>query len=189
MEKNQEYYNAFEKSLEQELLKVCTSLGVLEGTLLASDDIDAKWKEMAPEYMVDAVREIMSYPEVAVSWASYMGCAVAQWWDSDWGRNHNKTYRDLYGDRGFDNMDDHIVRDILGYELSSNDAKMLVDIFRACAHTTLTKIRREQIEWQTTESYMVLAMAAKTMFRIGAAIHLHKLGYKFQKVQFDRHMN
>ena len=32
MEKNQEYYNAFEKSLEQELLKVCTSLGVLEGT-------------------------------------------------------------------------------------------------------------------------------------------------------------
>ena len=69
MEKNQEYYNAFEKSLEQELLKVCTSLGVLEGTLLASDDIDAKWKEMAPEYMVDAVREIMSYPEVAVSWA------------------------------------------------------------------------------------------------------------------------
>lgn len=189
MERNQEYYDAFEKSLEQELLKVCTSLGMLDGTLLASDDIDAKWKEMAPEYMVDAAREIMSYPEVAVSWAAYMGCAVAQWWDSDWGRNHNRTYQDLYGDRGFDNMDDHIVKDILGYDLSSAEAKMLVNIFQACARTALTKIRREQIEWQTSEAYRVLAIAAKTMFRIGAAIQLHKLGYKFQKVQINQRLS
>ena len=42
---------------------------------------------------------------------------------------------------------------------------------------------------EKNQEYMVLAMAAKTMFRIGAAIHLHKLGYKFQKVQFNRRMN
>ena len=44
-----EYFDTFENNLLQELMKLCTSHKMLEGTLLASDDIDERWKEYAPE--------------------------------------------------------------------------------------------------------------------------------------------
>ena len=46
---DQLYYTMFQERLERELLKICTDAGMLEGILLRSDDIDLKWKELAPE--------------------------------------------------------------------------------------------------------------------------------------------
>ena len=48
MEENIQYYDAYEANLLNELLKMCTSLGMLDGELLNSEDIDQKWKEWAP---------------------------------------------------------------------------------------------------------------------------------------------
>ena len=68
-----EYLNYFEEKLQQELLRLCTNYGVLGGTLLATDDIDARWNDLAPEYMADAVQQIRDYPIVSVAWAAYLG--------------------------------------------------------------------------------------------------------------------
>ena len=65
-----EYFDTFENNLLTELLKRCTSQGLLEGTLLASEDIDERWKVYAPEYMADAVPQIADYPTVSVAWAA-----------------------------------------------------------------------------------------------------------------------
>ena len=54
MEENTKYYEVYEENLQREILKMCTSLGMLDGTLLASEDIDQKWKEWAPEYIAGA---------------------------------------------------------------------------------------------------------------------------------------
>lgn len=82
-DKDLRYLDSFEASLLEEMLRFCTSLGMLDGELLESEDIDAKWKEFAPEYMADAVPNINDFPEAAIGWAGYVGLAVAKWWDGD----------------------------------------------------------------------------------------------------------
>ncbi len=182
MEKEQiEYFDTFEQNLQIELLKLCTSHKMLDGTLLASEDIDARWKEYAPSYMADSVSQINTFPAAAIAWAGYIGMAVAQWWDLDWERYSSVPYESLHGKRGFDDMDEHIVRDILGITLDSPEAESIENIMRSCAHTAMNIIRREDTEAQTTKAFYIFARTTRVMFRIGAALRLKQLGYKFEK--------
>ena len=45
MEENIKYYDAYEENLLKELIRTCASLGMMDNDLLASEDIDQKWKE------------------------------------------------------------------------------------------------------------------------------------------------
>ena len=180
------YFDSYEDNLQQEMLRVCTSLGMLDGELLSSEDIDNKWKEWAPEYIAEALPEVNSYPEFAIACAGYAGMAVAQWWDSDWGRYHSKGYETLHGPRGFDDMDEHIVMNILGHKLDSTEAEQIVNILLCCAQKAVDFIRHEQIEHQTVKAFHIFARTAKVLYRTGAAIQLRRLGYKFHKVDMTR---
>ena len=86
---NTEYLNNFEEKLQQELLHLCTNYGMLDSTLLAADDIDNRWHDLAPEYVADAVGQIRDYPVVSVAWAAYLG------WESllDGMKTGNITHR------------------------------------------------------------------------------------------------
>ena len=182
MEKEQiEYFDNFEQNLQVEILKLCTSHGMLDGTLLASEDIDERWKEYASYYMADSVSQINTFPAAAIAWAGYIGMAVAQWWDRDWERFAAEPYESLHGERGFDDMDEHILRDILGVALESPEAEKIEDMMRSCAHTAMTFIRREDTEAQSTKAFYIFARTTRVMFRIGAALELKRLGYKFEK--------
>ena len=182
MEKDQiEYFDTFEQNLQIELLKLCTSHKMLDGTLLASEDIEERWKEYAPSYMADSVSQINTFPAAAIAWAGYVGMAVAQWWDSNWERYAAEPYETLHGERGFDDMDEHIVRDILGLPLESPEAEKIEEMMRSCAHTAMTFIRREDTEAQTTKAFYLFARTTRVLFRIGAALELKRLGYKFEK--------
>lgn len=180
------YYETYENNLMQELLRVCTSLGMLDGELLNSEDIDQKWKEWAPEYIAEALPEVNSYPEFAIACAGYAGMATAQWWDQDWGRHHSAEYSSLHGARGFDDMDEYIVQNILGLALDSVEAKQIVNILLCCSQKAVDFIRHEQIEAQTVKAFHIFARTVKVMFRIGAALQLKRLGYKFHKVDLNK---
>ena len=98
-----EYFDTFENNLLQELMKLCTSHKMLEGTLLASEDIDERWKEYAPEYMADAVPQVNAFPAAAIAWAGYVGMAVAHRWDENWEQYATEPYTSLLAeDRGYD---------------------------------------------------------------------------------------
>lgn len=185
MEENTQYFDSYEENLQREVLRMCTSLGMLEGELLASEDIDQKWKEWAPEYIADALPEVNSYPEFAIACAGYAGMAAAQWWDEDWGRNHGKEYKSLHGPRGFDDMDEYIVQNILGLTLDSVDAQQIMNILLCCAQKAVTFIRHEHIEHQTVKAFHIFARTVRVMYKTGAALQLKRLGYKFHKVEFD----
>ena len=182
MEENIKYYDAYEENLLKELIRTCASLGMMDRDLLASEDIDQKWKEWAADYIAEALPEVNSYPEFAIACAGYAGMAVAKWWDEDWGRHHGEKYEKLHGSRGFDDMDEHIVRDIIGFHLQSREAKAIEDMMRRLGETAVTLIRRERIEPQSPMAFHVYARVVKVMFRIGAAIELKRLGYKFEQV-------
>ena len=177
-----EYFDTFENNLLQELMKLSTSHKMLEGTLLASDDIDERWKEYAPEYMADAVPQVNAFPAAAIAWAGYVGMAVAHRWDEDWATYATEPYEKLHGEQGFDDMDEHIMQNILGLSLESEEAQKIENMMRRCANTAITYIRREDTEAQSTKAFYIFARTTRVMFRIGAAMELHRLGYKFEKV-------
>lgn len=175
-------YDAFERKLRLELIRLCTQFGMMGGQLLRSDDIDAKWDEFGRDCMIDAVHNFNEYPEVALAWSAYLGMGVARHWDEDWRRHRANTYQSYYGPRGYDDMDEHIVRDILGHALDSEKAESLSDILAKCAALTLTLIRHEGFESQSIEAYYILIRCVKVMFQIGESIELHLLGYKFTQI-------
>lgn len=179
---DKEYLDNFERRVLDELLRLCTSYHRLDGTLLASDDIDEKWREMAPEYMADAVEQIRDYPTVSVAWAAYLGMAVAYGWDVDWATIQKADYQSFYGEQGFDDMDEHIVRDILCLPLDSEEAADIERTVRRCAQTVIDSIRREQIEPQSELAFHVFARGVRAAYRIGAALELKRLGYKFERL-------
>ena len=178
-----EYLDRFERKLEEDLLRLCTSYKMLDGVLLESDDINEHWNKLAPEYVADAVGEIANYPVVSVSWAAYLGMAVACAWDTDWVTYVKAPYQAYYGEQGFDDMDEHIVCDLLEYPLDSQEAQDIEAMLRRCGQHAVSLIRHEGIEPQSPMAFHVFARAVKAMFRIGAALELKQLGYKFEKVQ------
>ena len=186
MEENARYYDVYEENLLREMLRMCTSLGMLDGELLSSEDIDHKWKEWAADYIAEALPEVNSYPDFAIACAGYAGMAVAQWWDQEWGRHHGAKYVSLHGSRGFDDMDEHIVQRILGLKLDSAEAKQIMNILLCCAQKASTFIQHEHIEAQTVKAFHIFARTVKVMFRIGAALQLRRLGYKFHKVDLNQ---
>lgn len=173
--------------MQSELLRLCTSRGMLNGSLLATDDVIEHWNVLAPEYVADAVGQIADYPTVSVAWAGYLGLAVAHGWDANWEVCVRTAYKQYYGAQGFDDMDEHIVQHVLGLELESNEAKELEALIRSCAQMAVTLIRREQIEPQSPMAFHVFARAIKVMYRIGAALELKRLGYKFEEMKLPPH--
>ena len=134
----------------------------------------------------EALPEVNSYPEFAIACAGYAGMAVAQWWDVDWGRHHGTPYEALHGPRGFDDMDEHIVQNILGLSLDSVEAKQIMNILLCCAQKATTFIQHEHIEHQTVKAFHIFARTVRVMYKTGAALQLKRLGYKFHKVDLTR---
>ncbi|MBQ5784572.1 MAG: hypothetical protein IIW11_06305 [Bacteroidales bacterium] len=182
MENELEYYNKFEDSLQLELLKLCNSIGMLDQTLAESDDITEKWNDYATPYMSDAIGEINDYPEVTIAWPAYMGMAVAWWWDKDWLANMDQPYTAFYGKEGYDDMDDHIMANILGYEFNGEIDKKFRSTLFSCAEKTISIIMKEDVEPGSEKAFYILARAMKVMYKIGAALQLKHMGYKYTKM-------
>lgn len=177
-----QYLTRLEEKMQNELLHLCTQRGALKGVLLSTEDIDEQWKILAPEYMADAVPQIAQYPTVSVAWAAYLGMAVAYGWDADWETFLKMPYQSYYGEQGFDDMDEHIVRDLLRIPLDSRTAKDMEETIRQCGEKAVALIRFEQVPPQSEMAFHVFTRACKTMFRIGAAMQLKRMGYNFEKV-------
>ena len=79
-------------------------------------------------------------------------------------------------------MDEHILFTVLGLAPESDEARKIEDMLRRCGEKAVTLIRHEQIDPQTAMAFHVFARTCRTMYRIGAAIELRRLGYKFEKV-------
>lgn len=181
-----QYLNQFEINLEEELVKLCTERGMLNNILLATEDIDELWHtNLAPDYFADAVKEVAQYPVVSVAWAGYLGFGVAKGWDTDWNRYRTLPYANYYGEHKFDDLDEHIVKHILGLDPDGEQARKIEEILRACGEKTVTMIRHEHVEPQSVMAFHVFARATKAMFRIGVALELFALGYKFEKVKLS----
>lgn len=174
-EQLQQQLSDFETTLENGLVKLCAS-GALLREMLSSEDIDSKWDEFIKDYVADAVGNINDYPEAAIGFAAFLGMGVAHHWDKDWARYKARRYTYYYGTRGFDDMDDHILEDVLN--LSEADARKYSEAVKSCVQATVSLLRREQIALQTEFGFYALVRCYGVMFRIGGALELFRLGYR-----------
>lgn len=177
------YLQQYEQKLEEALTAVCREAKALpqEGPLPYTEDLVEKWKEIAPEYMADAVSQIAEYPEVSVAWAAYLGMAWANVWHQDWAEGKNRAYSSFYGPRAFDDMDEHILFEELGLQKGSEAHHFIESLILKLSSLAVTLIRREQIEPQSVLAFHVFARSTKVMFLLGAALRLTQLGYSMQK--------
>lgn len=175
-------YDKFEEILQKNLISYCTAEGCIPGGLLQSVDIDDKWEIWIKEYFADAIKEYNAYPQVCFAWAGYVGLALAKMWDSDWTSYKDLPYSSLYGERGFDDLDDNVTTKILGLDLESYEAKDIARILRSCATEAISLIRHQGIEAQSVDAFYVIVRGVQVIFRIGETIGLHKLGYKLTAV-------
>lgn len=181
-ESDKAFLLAFENSLNAKLISVVWPAGLKNGMMPSSPDIDAYWDLIAPEYMADAVGEVKDYPMVSVGWAAYIGIGVAYGWDADWSIFSKVPYKFYYGERGFDDMDERIIFGILKLQENGKEAGILEDKIRSLAETAVSAIRHEQIDPLSEMAFHVFARCCKIMFRIGAAIELERLRYKYHKL-------
>lgn len=179
----QQYLDAYEHKLQDSLVSLCSAYEMMGGELLESDDLESKFTEtLARPYLADAVKEYRAFPEAALAWAGYAGMAMAKLWDADWQAYQAATYADLLGPRGFDDMDERITTEILGYALDSEAARRIAGILSNCAVEALTMIRHENIEPQSPRAYYVFARTVQILYRTGASIELFLLGYKRERI-------
>lgn len=177
------YFEEYSQRLTDHLLQACTAAQLLGGTLLNSSDIDEKWDEMAPEYFGDSIKEFNAYPEFVLAAAGFLGMGVAHMWDSDWATGSVQGYDFYHDERGFDYMDEFIVPAILKTE--GDDAKKVNDAMKLCSSTALSYLRHEAVEPGSIASYKLVLATIAVMFRIGEALELFRLGYKFEKVNLS----
>lgn len=183
MENNQHLLR-YEEALRETLLAQCSSKGFLDGELLDVEELAEKWREIAPQYMVDAVPEFNDYPAVAVAWAAYLGMGLAAMWDLSW--EEHRDQKDLYtfirDARGFDVMDEYVVEELLGLSLDSDDVNAIGDCLLGLAHSAIALMRNERVEPQTADAFYIFACTAKVFFHFGVSICLKRLGYAYRKV-------
>ena len=170
----------YEAVLEDGLVKICKGAGLLREQFMRSEDIDGKWEQYAQDYVADAVLNFNEYPEAAIAWAGFLGMAVAHNWDVDWEAHKDDPYKSYYGSRGWDDMDEHILWEVLA--LPEAIGKKLSDTLDSCALAALGLIRHESIEAQTELGFYVLVRTYSVLYRIGAAIELQRLGYQRVRV-------
>ncbi len=167
----------YESQIDAYLLDTATKAGLLKDMLLNSEDVDAKWDVFAADFLADAVKEFNAYPEYVLACAGYLGMAVAYHWDNDWEQYAGSPYSTYQGPRGFDDMDDFINDNIL------KDNEFATEAMHRCAYAAYHFLMRYKIEPGTIEAYHSFVATVASMYRLGAAIELQRLGYKFEKVE------
>ncbi len=171
-----EIIQQYREGLAAVLQDVCNGEGFFDGRPMGGADFDEAWLRYAPSYYGDAVRNFNEYPEYCLACAGYLGMAVALLWDKDWARHQHEPYSFFQGGRGFDDMDDHITGSIL------KESKHSVAAMQSCSGAAYHYLLRQSIEPGTADAYRKFLVSAEEMYKIGVAIELRKLGYKWEKI-------
>lgn len=168
---------SLKEKINGDLHRYLLTLGEVDERMPECQDIEDKWKEIAEAYLPDGVREFAAYPTVSLGWMMFVGMAMAQFWDLDW-ETYSKVdnlYVGMRDKRGFDNMDEYIVEEVLKLDKIQQDATS--NLVAECASRTLSLLRLENIEPGTEDAFRAYVVCLRQMYLFGAAVQLKRLGY------------
>ncbi len=170
----------FEDRLKKILLQYLRQENVVGERFPICPDVEDKWQELMQAYLPDGVREFNEYPMVSLGWVMFLGMALAKFWDEDWevygALNTLSLYEGLRNKRGFDEMDEYILEDVL--KLDEEGCKKMTEIVAECASITNTLLRKEDVEPGTKEALQAYLDSIHQMYLMGMAVQLNAMGYK-----------
>lgn len=168
----------FEDKLKQILLQYLRQEGAVGERFPICPDVEEKWKEIGDAYLPDGVREFNEYPMVSLGWTMFLGMTIAKFWDEDWEKYDNMTflYEYIRDKRGFDEMDEYILEEILNFD--EEKCKKTTELVAECASITNTFLRNQNIEPGTKAAVEAYIQSLNQMYLMGMAVQLNEMGYK-----------
>lgn len=171
-----------EDKIKAELRQYLTRRGYLDERMPVCPDVEDKWQSIAQDYLPDGVREFNGYPTVSLGWMMFIGMAVAKFWDEDWERYiaMESLYESVRDKRGFDNMDDYILEEVLS--LGDEEKRQVSGMVSECAARTYNILRHEPLEPGTPEAFKAYVVCLRLLYNTGMAVQLNRMDYHMTKV-------
>ncbi len=167
----------FEEKVRKDLIDYLVSKGAMDAHVPECPDVEEKWPEIARAYIPDGAKEFQDYPVVSLGWMMLIGMAMAYYWDTDWEANANRTdyYTALRDKNGYDNLDDTVVKDVLGYKDEAADK--MTELVASCAARVYSLLAHEHVEPGTQAAFGCYVAALHQLYLVGMAMELNALGY------------
>ena len=173
----------FEQKVRENLTEFLQGKGVLDKHVPECPDVEEKWGVVARAYLPDGAREFQNYPVVSLGWMMFVGMAMAFYWDTDWAGHSSRAdyYEQLRDLRGYDNMDEAVLEQVLGYE--GEEAERVGDLVAQCASRTFSLLNHEHVEPGTEAALGCYIAALHQLYLAGMAVELNALGYHMTPMQ------
>lgn len=167
----------FEDKVRKDLVDFLISKGALDKHVPECPDVEEKWALIVRSYVPDGAREFQDYPVVSLGWMMFMGMAMAYYWDVDWEKNAERTdyYTELRDKRGYDQLDETVTEDLLGY--TGEAAAKVTDLVAECASRVYSLLNHEHLEPGTEAAFGAWLAALHQLYLAGMAMELNALGY------------
>lgn len=172
----------FAATLLSDLHRFLVGRGAVDERLPECPDVEGKWPAIAQAYLPDGAREFADYPVASLGWMMFIAMAVAKFWDTDWHRYD--AIEDLYlllrDKRGFDNMDEYILDEVL--DAHGDDAERIQTLVGDCAERAKRALFRLDIEPGTADAFKGYVACLQCMYQLGMAVQLKSMGYHMTRV-------
>ncbi len=174
---------SFEAKVREDIIGFLQKKEALDPHVPECPDVEELWGAIARSYMPDGAREFKDYPVVSLGWMMLIGMAMAFYWDTDWEKNSRRTdfYEKLRDMRGYDNLDEAVVQDLLGYR--DEAAEKVTELVAECASRVFSLISHEHVEPGTPAALGCYIAALHQLYLAGMAMELNALGYHMTPLQ------
>ena len=187
MESNdtKELVKKFEEKVREDLTGFLQKKEALDEHVPECPDVEERWGEIARAYLPDGAREFKDYPTTSLGWMMLIGMAMAFYWDKDWEKYsvQKNIYEELRDKRGYDNMDEAVVEDLLGY--AGEAAEKVTELVAQCAARVYSLLSHEQVEPGTEAALGCYIAALHQLYLAGMAMELNALGYHMSPLNMN----
>lgn len=182
---NEKIVKEFGEKVRNDLVSFLQSKGALDKQLPECPDVAEKWPIIAKAYLPDGIREFQNYPIVSLGWMMFVGMAMAYYWDTDWPEyaDKNDWYESIRDKKGYDNLDETVSQDILGYK--DEKAEQIVSNVAECASRIYTMLTHSHIEPGTDVAFGCYVAALHQMYLVGMMVELNALGYHMTPISMN----
>lgn len=174
---DKELVKAFEQKVGDDLTKFLQSKGAMDEHVPECPDAEEKWALIGRAYLPDGAREFEQYPVVSLGWIMFVGMAMAFYWDTEWEQYANRTdyYEALRDKDGYDNLDETVVKTLLGYDGEAADK--VIELVAECASRVHSLLMHEHVENGTEAAFGCFVGALHQLYLAGIRMELNALGY------------
>lgn len=167
----------FEAQVAEDLTSFLQHEGALDSHVPQCPDVEEKWGELLRAYFPEGAREFQEYPVASLGWMMFIGMAMAYYWDTDWEKYSDRKdlYEQLRDIKGYNNLDEAVVEDVLGYSGDASDK--MIELVAECASRVYNILRHTPIEPGTEGALGCYIAALHQLYLAGMAMELNALGY------------